>query len=133
MVAQLVWDQWVGGSNPLSPTNLRNLLEKAGFFSSGANEDENLRRRFEPSAARQRCFSNGPQGGSQSRNPLSPTNLRNLLEKAGFFSSVEKTFSSCLPVQMFLHCGATPIRSLPASSVRLYSETYNQLFYNIFT
>ncbi|CED77923.1 conserved hypothetical protein [Klebsiella pneumoniae] len=21
MVAQLVWDQWVGGSNPLSPTN----------------------------------------------------------------------------------------------------------------
>jgi len=21
LVAQLVWDQWVGGSNPLSPTN----------------------------------------------------------------------------------------------------------------
>ncbi|MCS3609828.1 hypothetical protein M2386_004829, partial [Erwinia rhapontici] len=61
-----------GGSksrNPLSPTNLRNLLEKAGFFSSVHNEDENLRRRFEPSEARQRCFSNGPQGGSKSRNP----------------------------------------------------------------
>ncbi len=23
MVAQLVWDQWVGGSNPLSPTNFK--------------------------------------------------------------------------------------------------------------
>ena len=34
LVAQLVWDQWVGGSNPLSPTIFRNLSEKTGFFSS---------------------------------------------------------------------------------------------------
>ncbi|VXC44037.1 hypothetical protein YERSI8AC_10167 [Enterobacterales bacterium 8AC] len=27
MVAQLVWDQWVGGSNPLSPT----IFEKPAF------------------------------------------------------------------------------------------------------
>ena len=32
MVAQLVWDQWVGGSNPLSPTTFEPRLNKAGFF-----------------------------------------------------------------------------------------------------
>ena len=33
--------------------NQKNLLVKAGFFSSEVNEDENLRRRFAPSEARQ--------------------------------------------------------------------------------
>jgi len=48
--------------HPLSPTTFEKPAFKAGFFSSVVKEDENLRRRFEPSEARQRCFSNGPQG-----------------------------------------------------------------------
>jgi hypothetical protein len=40
----------------------KNLLFKAGFFSPAVYEDEHLRRRFEPSVARPRCFGNGPQG-----------------------------------------------------------------------
>ncbi|MEI7190765.1 hypothetical protein WCT98_03915, partial [Pectobacterium brasiliense] len=31
--AQLVWDQWVGGSNPLSPTNYKEKhIERCAFF-----------------------------------------------------------------------------------------------------
>jgi hypothetical protein len=90
LVAQLVWDQWVGGSNPLSPTTFEKPAFKAGFFSSGVYEDESLRRRFEPSEARQRCFSNGPQGGIEdASHPLSPTTFEKPAFKAGFFSSVK--------------------------------------------
>ncbi len=32
MVAQLVWDQWVGGSNPLSPTTFKETPLRRGFF-----------------------------------------------------------------------------------------------------
>jgi hypothetical protein len=39
LVAQLVWDQWVGGSNPLSPTTFEETcFLKAGFFSSGVSQ-----------------------------------------------------------------------------------------------
>nr|CBX73783.1 unknown protein [Yersinia enterocolitica W22703] len=34
MVAQLVWDQWVGGSNPLSPTKFKNPDSNIRVFSS---------------------------------------------------------------------------------------------------
>ena len=46
----------------LADHHSKNLLFKAGFFSPAVYEDEHLRRRFEPREARQRCFSNGPQG-----------------------------------------------------------------------
>jgi hypothetical protein len=37
--------------HPLSPTTFEKPAFKAGFFSSVVNEDENLRRRFEPMTA----------------------------------------------------------------------------------
>jgi hypothetical protein len=70
---------------------LKNLLLKQVFFSSGVYEDESLRRRFEPSEARQRCFSNGPQGGIEdASHPLSPTTFEKPAFKAGFFFVCKK-------------------------------------------
>jgi len=73
---------------------------------SKLKEDENLRRRFEPSAARQRCFSNGPQGN----NPLSPTILRKgQLSSWPFCVSVVKTLKRVAKKRRLTHCYYSPL------------------------
>jgi hypothetical protein len=95
LVAQLVWDQWVGGSNPLSPT----IFEEPAFLKQVFFRPEFMRMRTSEGglsrAKRDHVALATARRASiaDARNPLSPT----IFEEPAFLKQVffrpYKTFS----------------------------------------
>ena len=86
MVAQLVGDQWVGGSNPLSPTILEACLKRQVFFRLSKKRMRTSRgglsraQRDNVASATARRARLAEPG-----NPLSPTILETCLKRQVFF------------------------------------------------
>ena len=86
LVAHFVRDEGVGGSNPLSPTKFKTLLNEQGFLhlkptrmrTSGGRGSTRAQRENVASATARRA------SHAVASNPLSPTKFKTLLNEQGF-------------------------------------------------